>query len=121
MTARSIMQLRDAYPRMFCPQDWYADEPFAHLALTPLIGLPTHLRRTTLEGIKCPEYLTDAVLLVDLYLRYPSDAIFHRYLVCGDTDRKGQRVLVGGTENGRGIEIHRVLTFDNMLSVPVWQ
>jgi hypothetical protein len=120
--ARSILQMRDAHPDMFCPQDWYVGENFAHRALMPVIGLPTHLAR-------CPQpphpehgdLLTDAVLLVGLYLRYPLDAIFRGYLWTADTDALGQRVYVGGTSNGRGLEIHRHLHLTERWSVPVWR
>ena len=112
----------DAYPHLFAPQTWYAQESFAHLKLPPIIGLPTHL-------VRCPrspeagivDELTDAVLLVALFLRYPDDAIWRDYLWTGDTDAQGQRVYVGGTANGRGFEIHRHLHLTERWSVPVWR
>jgi hypothetical protein len=123
VTARSIIEMRDAHPTMFCPgQVWYESETFAHLALPPVIGLPTHLVRSpALPADFVDDLLTDAVLLVALYLAYPHDAIFHGYLWTADTDSLGQRVYVGGTANGRGLEIHRHLHLDHRWSVPVWR
>jgi hypothetical protein len=120
--ARSIIEMRDAHPSMFHGQDWYDDEPFAHLRLPPLIGLPTHL-------VRCPhvpthdqvDHLTDAVLLVDLYLRYPHEAMFHGELWAADRDRQGNQVFVGCTSNGRGLEIHRRLEDMSRYSIPVWR
>jgi hypothetical protein len=122
VTARSIIEMRDAHPDMFAPQSWYDDEPFAHLALPPLIGLPSHLVRCPI--VPWPEIvdtLTDAVLLVDLYLRYPIEPMFHRELWCADQDRQGNQVYIGLTENGRGLEIHRRLEDMSRFSYPVWR
>lgn len=122
MIARSIIEMRDAHPEMFCPgQVWFNDSPFAHLKLPPVIGLPTHLQRCTLENAPPIDERTDAVLLVELYLRYPYEPIFRDYLLTADTDEDGQEVYVGGTANGRGLEIHRVIHFGPRLSVPLWR
>jgi hypothetical protein len=120
--ARSILQMRDAHPEMFCPgQVWYDDEPFAHIKLPPIIGLPTHLLRCTPATAPEPDERTDAVLLVGLYLRYPMEPIFRDYLLCADFDRFGQEVYIGGIANGRGMEIHRVVKFEGRMSVPLWR
>lgn len=122
MIARSIIEMRDQYPRMFCPgQVWYDDEVFAHVKLTPLIGLPTHLQRCTIENAPPPDERTDAVLLVDLFLRYPTEPVFRDYLLTADFDHDGGEVYIGGTANGRGLEIHRVVRFGHRLSVPLWK
>jgi hypothetical protein len=118
--ARSIIEMRDAHPGLIYAQTWYDDEPFAHLKLSPPIGLPTHLRRCTLENAPPADERTDAVLLVALYLAYPHDPIWRDYLLTADTDQRGQEVYVGGTANGRGLEIHRVIHFGPRLSVPLW-
>jgi hypothetical protein len=120
--AQSIIEMRDSSPGLFAPQDWYLNESFAHLTLPPIIGLPTHL-------IRCPhavpegavDELTDAVLLVGLFLRYPDEPIFRGYLWCADTDALGQRVYIGGTANGRGLELHRHLHLTERWSVPLWR
>jgi hypothetical protein len=120
--ARSIIEMRDAHPTMFCPQDWYLNEAFAHLKLPPIIGLPTHLIRCPHEvPLASADELTDAVLLVGLYLAYPTEPIFRGYLWCADTDAEGQRVYVGGAANGRGLEVHRHLRLTERWSVPVWR
>jgi hypothetical protein len=120
MTARSIIEMRDAHPRLFCPQDWYLSETFAHIKLTPLIGPPSHLVRCTLETAPAPDDRTDAMLLVDLYLRDPHDAWFHGPVLCADFTSRGEEVYIGNTANGRGLEIHRILK-DTQFSVPVWR
>jgi hypothetical protein len=122
MTARSIIEMRDAHPEMFCPgQVWFNDEPFAHLSLSPVIGLPTHVVRSPAPPVDVDDVLTDAVLLVGLYLAYPHDPLWRDYLWCADTDAEGQRVYIGGTANGRGLEIHRHLHLTDRWRVPVWR
>lgn len=122
MIARSIIEMRDAHPEMFCPgQEWFQNEPFAHLALPPIIGLPTHLVCSPQPPADVDDALTDACLLVGLYLQYPRDAMWHDYLWTADTDSLGQRVYVGGTANGRGLELHRHLHLTERWSVPVWR
>jgi hypothetical protein len=119
--ARSIIEMRDAHPSLFAPQSWFDNEPFAHLKLVPPIGLPTHLVRHPEPPEDVDEALTDAVLLVALFLRYPNEALWRDYLWAADTDAQGQRVYVGGTANGRGFEIHRHLHLNHRWSVPVWR
>lgn len=121
MTARSIIEMRDAHPDLFAPQSWYDNEPFAHLSLAPIIGLPTHVTRCPNPAEYVDDLLTDAVLLVGLYLQYPRDPLFADYLWCADTDAEGQRVYIGGTANGRGLEIHRHLHLTDRWRVPLWR
>jgi hypothetical protein len=111
----------DANPGMFCPQDWYLGEAFAHLALSPIIGLPTHVVRLEDVNAIADEVLTDAVLLVGLYLQYPREPIFADYLWTADADAEGHRVYIGGTANGRGLEIHRHLHLTDRWRVPLWR
>jgi hypothetical protein len=119
--ARSIIEMRDAHPAMFCPQTWYEAESFAHLKLAPIIGMPTHVVRSPNPPTDVDDTLTDAVLLVGLYLAYPHDALWQDYLWTADTDSEGQRVYVGGTRNGRGLEIHRHLHLTDRWRVPLWR
>jgi hypothetical protein len=122
MIARSIIEMRDAHPTMFCPgQVWYDNEAFAHLKLAPIIGMPTHVVRSPNPPADVDDTLTDAVLLVGLYLAYPHDALWQDYLWTADTDSEGQRVYVGGTRNGRGLEIHRHLHLTDRWRVPLWR
>jgi hypothetical protein len=114
--------MRDAHPSLFCPQTWFETEDFAHKRLSPLIGLPTHVVRCPGEvPMSAVDELTDAVLLVDLFLRYPLDPVFRGYLWTADTDAQGQRVYIGGTANGRGLELHRHLHLTDRWSLPVWR
>ena len=53
-------------------------------------------------------------------LTAPDDAIWHRYLWTRDYDAQGQRVYVGGTDNGHGLEIHRHLHLDERFAVPLF-
>jgi hypothetical protein len=120
--ARSIIEMRDAHPTMFCDQSWYSNEAFAHLKLAPIIGMPTHVvRAPSPPPTDLSDELTDAVLLVGLYLAYPLDPLFRDYLWCADTDAQGQRVYLGGTANGRGLEIHRHLHLTDRWRVPLWR
>ena len=118
----TILELRAAYPHLFCPgQVWYDSEPFAARDLPPLAQAPTIL-------VPCPsevcqsvvDDLTDAVLLVQLYVTDPGSPIFADYLWTADTDRQGQRVYVGGTRNGRGLELHRHIHLTERFAIPLW-
>ena len=116
MTIRELIQL---YPDLFYSQEWYSDELFmdAELPAGSPIELPDTLNRDPVtwhidKGVS-------AVTLVNLYVRYPMDPIWDRYLWTSDTDQHGQRVYVGS--NGKGLEIHRFIHLTKRFGVPIWE
>ena len=110
------------HPDLFCmSQDWYLHEPFAALDLTPLTVMPSVVVPCASEVCQSVvDDLTDAVLLVGLYVANPDARIWYDFLWCGDVDRHGQRIYIGGTRDGRGLQIHRHLHLTHRWSIPLW-
>lgn len=114
----NILSLRAAAPHLFHPtQDWFLGEAFmTRECPLPLPSTPP------LSVLLVPlwDILPPAVTLVALYVQHPGDAVWQDYLWTRDTDAYGQRVYVGGTANGRGLEIHRHLEITSRWGVPTW-
>ena len=113
MTIRELIQL---YPDLFYSQSWFTDEDFidTELPAGSPIELPDYVNK-----VSWPEGGVPAVVLVNLFVRYPSDSVWDNYLWTSDTDAKGQRVYVGS--NGKGLEIHRHIHITNRFGVPIWR
>lgn len=115
----NLLELLGAFPGMFYRQAWYRDEAF-------LRTLPNERHRvapTVIRAGVVPDASDDLPLAVDLvnaYVRTPSDPVWQGYLWCRDTDAQGQRVYLGGTSNGKGLEIHRHLHITERFGVAVW-
>lgn len=114
----TILDLLASHPHLFrTDQTWFADEDFVRLDLTPLPRMPRKAITCKAVSVDDVDELTDAVLLLDLYTRFPDNPIWVRhYLWCADTDRYGQRVFIG--VNDGKMEIHRFLHITNRWAVP---
>lgn len=127
----TLAELCAQHPDLFYPQSWYADEAFMH---TPLphdapVRIPTELRGAgcvplvDVDSRYCQRagtLLYPAVVLASLYVRRPQASIWKKYLWTSDRDHAGQRVYVGGTRHGHGLEIHRHLSIGSEWGVPAW-
>jgi len=119
----TILELRALFPTLFHPtQDWYNEEAFARLASSVPIATPTGLTERGKEFVSLSGWpvLPHAVDLVVAYLHYPGAGVWRDYLWTSDEDAYGQRVYIGGTSNGRGLELHRHLRITNRWGVPWW-
>ena len=120
----TIREMRERYPKLFYPQVWFAEEAFVDTPLPE--GAPTKLpEERHYIGIP-PEMIiwdhTDAVSaveLVNLFVLFPNDPLWHSYFWTTDVDRLGQRIFVGS--NGMGLEIHRHLHISHRWAVPGWR
>ena len=113
------MKLADilrAHPDRFYSQTWYEGEPFLN-GRAERIELPDRVAPHAF-GFMWPDDLPNAATLALLYVRFPDDPIWRRYLWTSDTDSHGQRVYVG--ENGHGLEIHRHLDLTERWGYPQW-
>jgi hypothetical protein len=119
----TIRRLLAAFPALFYRQSWYENELFIDETLPATThGQPPHLARSLpyLPHTPAAE-LVPAVELVWLYVRYPGAQIWNGYLWTASTDHAGQRVYVGGMQNGNGFEIHRHLHLTERWGIPTWE
>ena len=119
----TILEWRALFPTLFHPtQDWFNTEAFA--AFPSSIPLATPTGRTDegklVEELRPPPFLHRAVELVAAYVQDPGAGVWRDYLWTSDEDQYGQRVYIGGTSNGRSLEIHRHLRITNRWGVPWW-
>lgn len=115
----TILDLISAHPMLFrTDQTWYHGEAFTTLDLPPLARMPRKIIARKAVSPDDADELTDAVLLLELYTRYPNDAIWNRYLWCADVDSHGQRIFIG--KNNGVMEIHRHLHITPRFGVPIW-
>ena len=122
MSAVTIRRLRTLYPDLFYAQTWYLREPFLD---TPLpTDHPTTMPTGTRGHAEVPtvrDALPLAVTLINLYVKHPEHACWQDYAWCADVDRHGQRVYIGGTANGGGLELHRHLHITHRWRRVVWK
>lgn len=117
--ALSLVELRTRFPALFYPQQWFLDEPFTRT-------LPNELHLTPPTGVAQPGTVPRSSkglpLACELALAYVRDPLHHAWrsyvFWCRDVDRYGQRVYV--TDNGKGLEIHRLLEPNERYGVPSW-
>lgn len=118
----NLLDLRAAHPALFLPQDWFRGEPFVRRILTDERRV---LPRIRLPGIVPPldaVGLPSAICIAVLYVAFPADVIWERFLWCDDLDRLDQRIYVGGASeaNGHRFEIHRHLHVTEKWGTPLW-
>jgi len=116
----TLRELRAAFRSMFHPtQDWFEGEQFFDAPLGPERALPTavanHDTHETV-GERCEHATYSAADLARLYIRFPHDTLWKRYLWTTDVDQHGQHVYVG--VSARGFEIHRHLELSHRWGTP---
>jgi catechol 2,3-dioxygenase-like lactoylglutathione lyase family enzyme len=120
----NLHALRREHSHLFYgSQSWFIGEPFM------LTKLPADAPATIPEVKPVAHWLRDgtsparklplAITLASLYVQYPDDPIWSRYLWCADLDSQGQRIFVG--DNGKGFEIHRHLRITARWGMAVWK
>lgn len=113
----TILDLLRDFPDLFrTDQTWFIDEDFVRLDLPPLSRMPRKALTCKAVSVDDVDQLTDAVLLLELYTRYPTDKLWLRYLWTADTDHLGQRVFIG--VNDGKMELHRFLHITSRWAVP---
>ena len=120
----TFRQLLADHRDRFHPQTWYAGERFLDWPCAHPIRLPTfesHPDLADLSPVELAE-LPRAVLLAELFLKYPNAPLWGQYLWTCDVDQWGQRVYVGGAcpENGHRLEIHRHLQVTDKWGLCRW-
>jgi hypothetical protein len=114
----NLRALRAALPDLFYSgQTWFDREPFMDVEHDPTrpLAFPEFARAASANH----ESTVPAFLLALLYVHYPNNPIWSKYLWTSDFDRQGQRVFVG--QNGHGFEIHRHLYVTERFGLPVWR
>jgi hypothetical protein len=103
----TLAQLRACHPERFYPnQTWFRGERFMKVDLEGP-GLPPV---DWVRGIPDEhDLLTDAVIIAQTYLHWPSFWAWRKRLkmITADTDAEGRMVYL--CDNGHGLEIHRYL------------
>lgn len=116
----NIVQMVEANPSLFYAQSWYANEQFARAAASDGRICPPKSVKRLGKMPKGTIYLVRAADLVALYVDHPNHPAFLDYLWTSDLDSFGQRIYVGGTRSGRGLEIHRHLHISPRFGQPSW-
>ncbi len=116
----SLRELLARHPDMFYKQEWYLDEAFMDIALTPVPRMFSRLIPSkTADAVLPIDERTDTVLLAELYTRFPDDPRWMKWMWTADTDRHGHDVWVGAPL-GKGFEIHRRFEIDHQWTTPMW-
>lgn len=119
MTLRELLTM---YPRRFYPQVWYEHEGFLDEVLHEKLPRMPDRIEVMPEVPLTRRHHPRAVQLADLYLRFPDDPLWQRFLWCADTDDRGQRLYVGGVEDlsNPKWQIHRHLALSDRWAMAIW-
>ena len=121
----TLAEIRRTFPKMFYPnQTWFDGEAFMDIDAQEITRPNTLMRINpdTMGQAYAEKVLQHAATWAALYVDTCNDPLWQNFLWTKDLDRFGQRVYVGGVDQGNvhGFQIHRHLRIDNKWAVPEW-
>ncbi len=120
----NLYLLRQINADDFYKQDWYMDEPFMKREPERELPIPEGFERLNPNRFHVlSQRLPSAIEYAHLYVKHLELEIWEKFLWTRDTDRLGQRIYVGGVNQGKtkGFQIHRHLHIDEKWGVPVFK